>query len=89
MQIGLLPEPITVDLSFLAFRELAWLGSHGMAAHAFPRLLDLVGSGTLRPDQLITRVIGLDARSERPGRHGAKSVGRRHRHSSAASGQSA
>ncbi|HEX2904393.1 MAG TPA: alcohol dehydrogenase catalytic domain-containing protein [Jatrophihabitans sp.] len=61
VQIGLLPEPITVDLSFLAFRELAWLGSHGMAAHAFGPLLDLVGAGALRPDQLITRTIALDA----------------------------
>ena len=61
LQVGLLPEPLTLDLSFLAFRELSWLGSHGMAAHEFPRLLDLVGAGALRPDQLITRRIGLDA----------------------------
>ena len=61
VQIGLLPEPITLDLSFLVFRELAWLGSHGMAAHSFPRLLDIVGSAALRPQQLITRVIGLGA----------------------------
>ena len=43
----------------LAFRELSWLGSHGLAAHEFPRLLELVGSGALRPDQLITGTIGL------------------------------
>jgi D-arabinose 1-dehydrogenase-like Zn-dependent alcohol dehydrogenase len=59
VQIGLLPDPVTLDVSFLAFRELSWLGSHGMAAHAFPQLLELVGSGVLRPDQLITRTIGL------------------------------
>jgi len=61
VQVGLLPEPVQLDLSFLAFRELAWLGSHGMAGREFPRLLELVASSALRPDQLITRVIGLDA----------------------------
>lgn len=61
VQIGLLPEPVTLDLSSLAFRELSWLGSHGMPAHAFPQLLELIGSSALRPDQLITRTIGLDA----------------------------
>lgn len=60
IQIGLLPEPLTLDLSFLAFRELSWLGSHGMAAHSFPPLLDLVGSGALPADQLIARTISLD-----------------------------
>jgi D-arabinose 1-dehydrogenase-like Zn-dependent alcohol dehydrogenase len=59
VQIGLLPEPIRLDLSMLAYRELSWLGSHGMAAHDFPRLLELVGSAALRPDQLITGRIPL------------------------------
>jgi 2-desacetyl-2-hydroxyethyl bacteriochlorophyllide A dehydrogenase len=59
VQIGLLPEPVRLDMSFLAFRELSWLGSHGMAAHDLPRLLELVGSGALRPDQLITGRIPL------------------------------
>lgn len=59
VQVGLLPEPVRLDLSLLAFRELSWLGSHGMAAHDFPRLLELIGSGALRPDQLITDRIPL------------------------------
>lgn len=59
VQVGLLPEPVRLDLSALAYRELSWLGSHGMAAHDFPRLLSLVGSGVLRPDQLITGTIPL------------------------------
>jgi len=59
VQIGILPEPLRLDLSFFAYRELSWLGSHGMAAHAFPQLLDLVESGALRPDQLVTNRIAL------------------------------
>lgn len=59
VQLGLLPEPIRLDVSFLAFRELAWLGSHGLAAHDFPRMLELVRSGAVRPDELVTSTIGL------------------------------
>jgi alcohol dehydrogenase len=60
IQVGLLPDAFTVDASMLAFRELSWLGSHGMAAHDFPRMLRLVESGAVRPDQLVTNRIGLD-----------------------------
>jgi alcohol dehydrogenase len=60
VQIGLLPGGVRLDVSALIGRELEWLGSHGMAAHAYPELLGLVTDGTLRPDALVTRVIGLD-----------------------------
>lgn len=60
VQLGLLPDPLQLDLSFLAFRELAFLGSHGMAAHDYPAMLDLLRRGTVRPDELVTAVIGLD-----------------------------
>lgn len=41
--------------------ELELLGSHGMAAHAYPRMLELVRAGVLRPDLLVTSTISLDA----------------------------
>ena len=41
-------------------RELQWLGSHGMAAHEYPEMLELIRSGAVRPAGLVTRVIGLD-----------------------------
>jgi alcohol dehydrogenase len=41
-------------------RELELLGSHGMAARAYPELLALVETGRLRPGDLVTREIGLD-----------------------------
>jgi alcohol dehydrogenase len=44
-------------------RVIAWeldvLGSHGMAAADYPEMLELVASGTLRPQDLLDRVIGL------------------------------
>ena len=54
-------------------RELELLGSHGMAARAYPELLALVESGRLRPGDLVTREIGLDdapGRARRDGRPG-------------------
>jgi alcohol dehydrogenase len=40
--------------------ELAVLGSHGMAAHDYPRLLALVRSGRLPLDRLVRRTLPLD-----------------------------
>ena len=40
---------------------MAHLGSHGMAAHTYPPMLELVRAGVLRPDLLVTSAITLDA----------------------------
>ena len=62
VQVGLLlgeaaTPPIPMD------RVVAWelelYGSHGMAAHEYPPMLDLIADGTLRPDLLVGEVIGL------------------------------
>lgn len=62
VQVGLLPSPdgtTPVPLARAVALELELLGSHGMPAHAYPGMLALVASGTLRPDLLVTRTIGL------------------------------
>jgi len=63
VQVGLLPpaqgRPL-VPMDRVVALELEVLGSHGMAAHAFPALLDLVAAGRLRPDLLVTREVTLD-----------------------------
>jgi threonine dehydrogenase-like Zn-dependent dehydrogenase len=41
--------------------ELEILGSHGMAAHTYPPMLEAVRAGALRPDLLVTSTITLDA----------------------------
>ncbi|MBQ1090717.1 zinc-dependent alcohol dehydrogenase family protein [Streptomyces sp. B93] len=64
LQVGLLPSAdgtTPVPMARAVALELELLGSHGMAAHTYPPLLDLVRSGTLRPDLLVTSAIGLDA----------------------------
>ncbi|MEU0965442.1 zinc-dependent alcohol dehydrogenase family protein [Streptomyces sp. NPDC005917] len=64
VQVGLLPSPdgnTPVPLARAVALELELLGSHGMAAHAYPAMLELVRAGTLRPDLLVTSTITLDA----------------------------
>ena len=60
VQVGLLPEPPRVPMDLVIGRELELLGSHGMAAHAYPEMLALVAAGRLAPQRLIATRIGLD-----------------------------
>ncbi len=65
VQVGLLPpDPAAgghppVPMSRVIALELEVLGSHGMAAHAYPEMLALVAAGRLRPDLLVTRELTL------------------------------
>ena len=63
VQVGLLlgeqsTPPLPMDL--VVARELSIHGSHGMPAHQYVDLLDLVTSGRIDPARLVGRVIGLD-----------------------------
>jgi alcohol dehydrogenase len=63
VQVGLLPAGLGVPplpMERVIGQELEIVGSHGMAAHAYPELLAAVSSGRLRPERLVTRRIGLD-----------------------------
>lgn len=59
VQVGLLPTDPPVPMGRVIAYELAVLGSHGMPAHAYPALLDLVTSGRLPVDRMITRHLAL------------------------------
>jgi len=64
VQIGLLPAALgrpAVPMDLVIAHELQVLGSHGMAAHDYPRLLALVGSGRFPLDRLLTRTLPLEA----------------------------
>ncbi len=61
VQVGLLAGgSVEVPMGRVLALELELLGSHGMAAHAYPEMLRQVSAGTLRPDLLVRSVIGLD-----------------------------
>lgn len=62
VQVGLAPaDGFGVSMNRVIAFELELLGSHGMAAHAYPVMMAQVRSGQLRPDLLVSEVIGLDA----------------------------
>ena len=67
VQVGLLgdtPSP-PVPLARIVALELEVLGSHGMPAHAYPRMLRMVADGLLAPAALVGSRIGLDEVPER------------------------
>ncbi|KFG75439.1 zinc-dependent alcohol dehydrogenase family protein [Streptomyces mutabilis] len=64
VQVGLLPSAdgtTPVPMARAVALELELAGSHGMAAHTYPPMLELVRGGVLRPDLLVTSTIGLEA----------------------------
>jgi alcohol dehydrogenase len=79
VQVGLLP-PVPghprVPMARVIGWELDLLGSHGMAAADYPPMLALIRDGTLAPQRLIERVIGLEeAASLLPGLDQASPAG--------------
>jgi alcohol dehydrogenase len=63
VQIGLLAggdARLSELMGPLIAGELQVLGSHGMAAHEYPPMMDEIAAGRLRPERLILDVIGLD-----------------------------
>jgi alcohol dehydrogenase len=70
VQVGLLPPDQSsgghppMPMARVIALELELVGSHGMAAHAYPPMLAQVAAGTLRPDLLVTRTIGLAEAAE-------------------------
>ena len=65
VQIGLLAgEQPAIPMGRVLTQELQVLGSHGMAAREYPDMLSLVSAGTLRPDLLVARTVGLDGAAQ-------------------------
>lgn len=65
LQIGLLPPAVvadraTVPMHTVIARELRVLGSHGMPARDYPRMLADIAAGQLAPERLLGRTIGLE-----------------------------
>ncbi|HEX4756116.1 MAG TPA: zinc-dependent alcohol dehydrogenase family protein [Candidatus Dormibacteraeota bacterium] len=63
VQVGLLHGEhamTALPMDLVIAHELQVHGSHGMAAHEYPAMLEMVASGALRPERLVGSVIGLD-----------------------------
>ncbi|MCW2676422.1 MAG: putative alcohol dehydrogenase [Modestobacter sp.] len=62
VQVGLLPPAVgrpQVPMELVIGRELAVLGSHGMAAADYPAMLSLIAAGRLHPELLVTQELDL------------------------------
>jgi alcohol dehydrogenase len=63
IQVGLMVDADAqpaIPMGVVIARELQILGSHGMAAHDYAGMLAKLTDGSLRPDRLVGRTIGLD-----------------------------
>lgn len=63
IQIGLMePEhrKTAIPIDLVIARELEILGSHGMQAHKYPEMLEMIKQGKLRPQALIGKTISLE-----------------------------
>jgi alcohol dehydrogenase len=62
VQVGLLSpdeRDARIPTGLVVANELEILGSHGMQAHRYPQMLEMMASGRLQPQRLIGRTIGL------------------------------
>ena len=63
VQVGLMlaqDREAPVPMSQIIARELEVCGSHGMQAHAYPAIFEMIRSGKLQPDRLVQKTIALD-----------------------------
>ncbi len=63
IQVGLMladESRPAIPMDSIIANELEILGSHGIQAHAYPPMLELIQSGKLQPDQLIGETVTLD-----------------------------
>lgn len=63
VQVGLMPNAggrPQIPMARVIALELTLLGSHGMAAHDYPPMLELVATGRLDPGRLVQRQMSLD-----------------------------
>lgn len=77
VQIGLLSANHTsIPMGVVIGRELQILGSHGMQAHRYPEMMEMILDGRLQPQHLVTRRIALSEIPEAlPGMGHAKEAG--------------
>lgn len=63
VQLGLLAGPEAdppVPMSAVIANELEIVGSHGMQAHQYPAMLDMIKEGKLRPEKLLGKIVPLE-----------------------------
>lgn len=63
IQLGLLAgneSNPSLPMSAVIANELEIIGSHGMQAHQYPAMMDMIASGKLQPEKLIGKIVTLE-----------------------------
>jgi alcohol dehydrogenase len=63
VQVGLMEadgRQTSIPINLVVANELEILGSHGMQAHKYPEMLEMIRAGKLQPEKLIGKTISLD-----------------------------
>lgn len=63
VQVGLMvadDSNAPVPMNLVIARELEILGSHGMPAHSYGAVLEMIRAGTLQPQKLVSKTVGLE-----------------------------
>lgn len=63
VQIGLMEaehRESLLPVNFIVANEIELLGSHGMQAHRYPQMLEMIVDGKLQPEKLISRTVKLE-----------------------------
>lgn len=63
IQIGVMADDdkeSPIPMGMVMFKELELIGSHGMQAHAFGPMLNMITTGKLQPGKMITRRVSLE-----------------------------
>jgi alcohol dehydrogenase len=63
VQIGVMAEDhkeTSIPMGMVMFNELELIGSHGMQAHAYTPMLDMITAGILKPEKLLAKTVTLN-----------------------------
>jgi alcohol dehydrogenase len=63
VQVGVMAaesKETALPMGWVMFNELELIGSHGMQAHAYNPMLEMIVSGKLQPERLISRTVTLE-----------------------------
>lgn len=63
IQVGIMEagsHQTSIPMDLVIGRELEILGSHGMQAHKYPEMFELIGNGRLNPEKLVGKTVSLN-----------------------------
>jgi len=63
VQVGVMADAdkeTPIPMGWVMFNEIELIGSHGMQAHAYAPMLDMITTGKLQPGKMISKTVSLE-----------------------------